>query len=32
LITYRHGDIDVGVLSKGVPKRARDSGHQTDGR
>lgn len=27
LITYRHGDIEVGELSKGVPKHARDIGH-----
>ncbi len=28
LVTYRHGDIEVGELSKGVPKRAKDSGHK----
>lgn len=28
LITYRHGDIEVGELSKGVPKPARDRGHK----
>ncbi len=28
LVTYRHGDIEVGELSKGVPKRAKDTGHK----